>query len=227
MNDSWCDFLVIYEDEPADMGLLRCVLLYNGCRWDEHARCSDTKKEIRVGEYKGVISMGGGKKSDLSELGWLKTAIQLKKAILGICQGAQNLVGALGHPKLDPVKPRPHEGVKVLLDAHRKWEGDLVLKHLAELPPGYGPYQFHEYAFRLPEDARCLAASHEHSEAFRWKDKLVYGLQFHPEVAADTLDRWAGLQGGRQEYVQIAKVGWNVLNAWVQEVIGPGSGPAP
>lgn len=56
-------------------------------------------------------------------------------------------------------------------------------------------FQWHEDAFDLPERATLLADSKRDSfQAFRYRN--TYGLQFHPEVDADTIESWAGFDAG-------------------------------
>ena len=78
--------------------------------------------------------------------------------------------------------------------------------------------QGHEWAFVCPAQDIELALSRKqrHSEAFRVKDTLSYGLQFHPETSIPNLEA-KGLD--HEECVLIAELGRKVIQAWVTLVL--------
>jgi GMP synthase-like glutamine amidotransferase len=142
----------------------------------------------------GVLTVGGPQSANDDSIEWLQAEIDLLKAahdgglpVVGICLGSQILARALGGTvaPLDggielgwqPVKLTPagrenplHCGIAwESLQAH--WHRDEV----TELPPG---------AQRLSSSPRCANQA--------WCLGLrTYGFQYHPELFADTLERWA------------------------------------
>ena len=115
------------------------------------------------------------------EIDLLKVRLEQNLPTLGICLGAQLIAHALGTKvyagpdkeigwsklKLVPVENNPLavlENIKVL-----HWHGDT---------------------FDLPEQAELLASSDLYPhQAFRIGTNIL-ALQFHPEVAADSLEKW-------------------------------------
>ena len=222
MTDAWPTFLVIYEDSPEDMGLLTCILLHNGCRWDEHRRYEDLRLDIDLDRYRGVVSLGGkGKRKDYNEMEWLRRAVDYENiSVLGICQGAQNVAQVLSRKKLR--KARPCDQGLIPLHLSDAGKGDMVL---GCLPEGQRLCQWHDYTYVLPDNADCLAYSGsnpcDRPEAFRLYGR-VYAMQFHPEVPCTEIAKWirnGERKPSRAECVQIAQTGWNILDAWVKMAI--------
>jgi GMP synthase (glutamine-hydrolysing) len=60
-------------------------------------------------------------------------------------------------------------------------------------------YQWHYETFDTPPDAVHLAAGDRfESQAFRY-NKHVYGVEFHPEMTYEMIDRWSGSERGRRK----------------------------
>lgn len=115
------------------------------------------------------------------ELHLLKERLKNKLPTLGICLGAQLIASALGanvyagHIKeigwsqltLSSIKPNILTPIKDIPVLH--WHGDT---------------------FDLPENAILLASSeHYPNQAFQLGQNII-GLQFHPEVLKDSLEKW-------------------------------------
>jgi GMP synthase-like glutamine amidotransferase len=121
-----------------------------------------------------------------SELAWIRRADEAGVPVLGICFGAQALATAfggrverapapeIGWTTIEPVGPGPE------VVASGPW------------------FQFHSDRCVLPPGAVLHAKNVTGVQAFSIGRHL--GVQFHPEVDGDQLDRWLA-SGGREEVV--------------------------
>jgi GMP synthase (glutamine-hydrolysing) len=105
------------------------------------------------------------------------------------------------------------------------------------LPGRFQVFGWHAYGFGLPRGAIPLAGSLACTyQAFRFRS--AYGLQFHPEVRVDDLERWQQLPANRRllaasgrewsdvvEELECAELGLdqlaaNLLERWLALVAG-------
>ena len=108
------------------------------------------------------------------EIDFLRAAVAADVPVLGLCFGGQALSLALGG------------GIEVLTTPEIGWIS--VQSDDAGIPSG--PWmQYHFDLMHVPPGARELARSPAGPAAFRLGRHL--GLQFHPEVDAALVDRWA------------------------------------
>jgi len=103
------------------------------------------------------------------------------KPFLGICLGAQLMATALG------TRVGPREDGRYQL-------GFVEIEPTAQangfLPGKLGVYHWHQEGFELPQGAVHLATGPDFPrQAIGW-GKAAYGIQFHPEVAPATFQRW-------------------------------------
>ena len=115
---------------------------------------------------------------------FIKEAIERRKAILGICLGAQLIAKALG--------------AKVLKASMKEigWY-DVSLTRIgsrdplfSDLPKTFSVFQWHGDTFDIPKAGKLIATSTDvHHQAFRY-GKNVYGLQFHLEVTEEMIKDW-------------------------------------
>jgi GMP synthase-like glutamine amidotransferase len=114
---------------------------------------------------------------------WVK---ELGRPYLGICLGHQLLGAALGG-EVGPMKAKPEVGLhQVELTAEGARD-----PLFAGLGPTVDVLQWHGAEVALPpEGATVLARSPACPvQAMRW-GSVAYGLQFHPEVVAQTVEDW-------------------------------------
>lgn len=108
------------------------------------------------------------------EIGFLRRAVDADVPVLGICFGGQALSVALGG-EIAPADPISMGWFEISTD-----EPELV-------PPG--PWLHFNYErFSIPKGATQIASSPSGPGAFRLGPHL--GIQFHPEVTAEIVDRW-------------------------------------
>lgn len=144
--------------------------------------------------YAGLVMLGGGLMPDDDERApWLATeralaleAIDADLPTLGICLGGQILAHVAGGEVRASFGPK-ERGATVIStsDAGRV---DPVIGGLGDSAPMIENHQ--DMITVLPPSAVLLGSSEAVDiQAFRLGSR-VYGLQFHPEVSADDLQRW-------------------------------------
>lgn len=142
--------------------------------------------------FDAAIIFGAEAQVDQEEtLSWLGPEKELVRALLecgtpmlGVCFGSQLLAEALG----GVVRPagRAEIGWNEIELTH-EGRDDPLLGFLPERFEGFG---YHHYEWLLPPGAVALAHSAACLQAFRLEDRLVWGLQFHPEVTLLDLSSW-------------------------------------
>lgn len=181
INHALCDAGVFGEETVA-----------GGHQFDEW-QPSESSLPRPLGDYDAVISFGGGMQADDDRLPWLRTALDVlhdsvERAVptLGLCLGGQMLARATGGTVGPAPKAEAGFNEVQLTDAGRQ---DPLFGGL----PGTLPvYQWHSYSFGLPPGAVLLASSPVCLQAFRVGER-AWGLQWHPEVIAETALMWAQL----------------------------------
>jgi GMP synthase (glutamine-hydrolysing) len=131
------------------------------------------------------------------ELRFIRSVIDAKKPILGICLGAQLVAHALG------ARVYPHTQKEIgWYRVHLTGDGkkDALF---AGSPASPWVFQWHGDTFDLPSGAHHLAASALcTNQAFRYGNN-VYGLQYHLEVDAAMVREWLAQPGAARELSQI------------------------
>lgn len=131
-------------------------------------------------DYSFVASLGSEQSAGETD-GWvaaeiasLREAVDADVPVLGLCFGGQALSAALGG------------GIDVLPAPEIGW---IAVESLDPAIPGGRWLQYHFDLMRLPPGAQELARSPAGLAAFRHGRHL--GLQFHPEVDGELVERWA------------------------------------
>ncbi len=140
----------------------------------------------------------------------LRTSVEQKRPVLGICLGGQLLASALGgtvkrHTTQEAgfyEIPLTEEGGK-----------DPLYQGL----PGYQTvFHWHEDTFDLPPGAILLASNElTKNQAFRY-GSLAYGLQYHIELDATMLDDWLYHCGLQRDIIDM--LGVEEYRAFMQEL---------
>jgi GMP synthase (glutamine-hydrolysing) len=177
--------LLVTHQETSDPGLVGQILAANGYTLDVRRPCMDEALPKTMDEHDGVVIFGGAMSANddhlpfiRAELDWIPMAIASGKPYLGICLGAQLLARVLGAS----VTPHPQGKAEI---------GYVTIAPLStELALPKAVYHWHKEGFDLPQDAVLLASGEVFpNQAFRYGES-VYGLQFHPEITAEMVDRW-------------------------------------
>jgi GMP synthase (glutamine-hydrolysing) len=137
----------------------------------------------------GIISLGGlASPEDTAKEPWLAEertligdALARATPFLGICLGAQ-LLALEGGGSVEPASE--HGWTRV--DPATADVDDPILEALAA---PCEVFQWHDWAFRAPADARVLATSDSVQQAFRVGDR-AWGVQFHLELTLSIAAQW-------------------------------------
>lgn len=181
--------LAIVHQATSTPGLVETVLAAQGYSLEVKTPSLGEPLPSTMDDYDGAIVFGGPMSANdddelpfiRAELDWIPTALDSNKPFLGICLGAQMLARVLGatvspHPDglmeigYFPIAPTP--------------QGKVQLEPLEQV------YHWHREGFELPSGAVPLAQGETFDlQAFCYGDR-AYGIQFHPEITADTIAFW-------------------------------------
>lgn len=211
-----------------------------------HLGNGDPVPELHAG-IRGVLVLGGSmglpdaERPDwmIDEMAFLAGAVAGEIPVFGICLGCQLLASALGGTVAR--RDTPEVGFYALGRTEAA-DDDTVF---AGWPAGGGVLMVHEdQVTELPDGATPMLSGSDGVAAWRAYDGRSYGVQFHPEVSAATLDAWAAkerLQGllrtagyeteaileeFRQREPFIRSVGVSLVGRWIDQVVGAGD-PSP
>ena len=114
---------------------------------------------------------------------FVRKAIHSDKAVLGICLGSQIIANALG-AAVYPNKEKEIGWLPIsFIDkASQDLFGSETVSPIV--------FQWHGDTFDLPENATLLASSDLYPNQAFTLGKNILALQFHVEVAADSLEKW-------------------------------------
>lgn len=181
--------LAVVHQETSDPGYVGQVLRSRGYALDIRCPAIGQALPASLENHEAVIVFGGPMSANddntlpfiRTELDWLPLALASQRPFLGICLGAQLLARVLG------AKVAPHEA------------GMMEIGYFPITPTDAGQsyfnrsmsvYHWHREGFALPADAVLLAQGEAFpNQAYRYGDR-AYGVQFHPEMTKDIVDRW-------------------------------------
>lgn len=107
---------------------------------------------------------------------FLRRAIDAEVSILGVCYGHQALARILGGKKIVGPSKTPEVGWAKI----EQLKNDRLFDGLKQ--SFYSAVRHFDEVYEVPRDSEHLATSERCAiQAFRMRDRPVYGIQFHPE----------------------------------------------
>ena len=141
--------------------------------------------EDKLGKYEKIILCGTALKDytyadRIDMFSWL---MQYDRPVLGICAGMQVISAVYG----GSIVPKPAIGLEKI---------EIVTDTpLLGKPRQIEGYHLHNYGVTLPEEFILVAGTTDVVEAFKHRERSIYGIIFHPEVRNRwILEHFAGLQ---------------------------------
>ena len=134
--------------------------------------CPEKYAQQHDRSYEGIILCGTALKDNvyadrIGLFSWIKS---WEGPILGICAGMQIISSVFG----GKIIPQPVIGLKDI---------DLAVETpLLGSPRRIEGYLLHNFGVTSPDEFQIIAESEEGIEAFKHRQKPIYGIAFHPEV---------------------------------------------
>lgn len=188
--------LLVMQTQDADAGRCGRKLRERHYALDVCRPLAGEPLPVGMDGYAGAIIFGGPMSANddaklpgiRAQLDWIPTVLNSGQPFLGICLGAQLLARVLGAA----VKPHSAGLAEIGYFPIRPTNaGQTMFKTPLHV------YHWHREGFELPAGAELLAAgAHFPHQAYRYGTH-AFGLQFHPEVDQDILERWL-LEGAKE-----------------------------
>ncbi len=187
--------LVVVHQASSDCGRVGALLRARGHALDRRCPMVGDPVPTDLSGHAGVVVFGGPMSANddhldgiRAELALMERILARRTPILGICLGAQLLARVLGGR------------VRRRHDAHIESGYYTIRPTPAGRREGLFPepmavYQWHTEGLDLPRGATLLARGDSYpNQAFRL-DTATHGIQFHPEVSHEMMDRWIRAAG--------------------------------
>lgn len=182
--------LLIVHQKTSVPGRVGALLAERGYVLDQRCPCVGKPLPESLDEYAGVVVFGGPMSANdcqrlegiKEELVFLERVLEEEVPFLGICLGGQMLARVIG----GSVSPHPEGRIE---------SGYFRITPTESAPAFFGHsdffYQWHREGFDLPDCVTMWATGSEHfpNQAYLYGRNAV-GLQFHPEITRQMIDRW-------------------------------------
>ena len=173
--------LVIEHERPTPPGLIEDWLELRGMESEIVAIDDGQSPRQPLADYELIFSLGSEFPAYDDTIPWLatemellRTALDARVPIFGVCFGGQLLARVLGGE---------------VMRAGREEIGWLGVSSDDPALVGTGPwFQWHFDTFTVPAQATTIAASPVGPQAFAYERS--FGVQFHPEVTPEIMERW-------------------------------------
>lgn len=183
--------LLIVHQETSEPGLIGQMLQAKGYELDIRCLAAGDRLPTKTDEHQGTVIFGGPMSANdddtlpfiRTEMDWISAILNSGKPFLGICLGAQLLARVLGAK----VTPHPNGIAEIGYFPIQPTDIGRI-----ELNPPSQVYHWHQEGFELPRGATLLAQGETFTnQAFRYEN--AFGLQFHPEMTPEMIDKWTTL----------------------------------
>jgi GMP synthase (glutamine-hydrolysing) len=188
--------LTILHQPNSNPGRVGAMLRARGHALDRRCPLHGDALPDDLSGYAGTVIFGGPMSANddhlpglRAELTLIERALAKDHPLFGICLGAQMMARVLG----GRVARRPDEAVEVgYYPIHGTPEG----RRLGLFDEGgMCVYQWHQEGFDLPAGGRLLARGQAYPNQAFATGRAAYGLQFHPEVTHEMMERWMAKAG--------------------------------
>ena len=180
--------LAILHKETSTTGRIGTLLAQHGVQVEHIVPNMGHTLPKALELYSGVIVFGGSMSANddnlpgiRAELDWLPNVLDANIPYLGVCLGAQLMIRVLG----GVVTPDPYGRVEI---------GYYTIDPEPEhnfLTGSMRHFHWHQEGFSLPHGVeRTATGALFPNQAYRLKDRPVWGVQFHPEITGAIRQRW-------------------------------------
>ena len=180
--------LLVTHHDLSDPGILPSLLHSNYLICNINYKNLTLLKQSDIKEYNAIIIFGGKMSANSksifikNEYKFLSKAIKLKKTIIGICLGAQIIAKFYG----SIIQKSPNNEVEIGYRNSKKFDNSIINDRTKFL-------QFHNEGISINSNMELLSSGNLFNvDAFKIKNKNIYGFQFHPEVTSTMIKNWYG-----------------------------------
>jgi GMP synthase (glutamine-hydrolysing) len=189
-----CKALAVTHVAFEDLGTLAPALRVVGCDIEVVDACTTRPRSIDPLAPDVLVVLGGpigvyetqAYPFLADEVSLLRERLAAQRPTLGICLGAQLIAAALGS-SVHPGERGMELGWGAITAAgsayRHAWFAPL-------LDPSLRLLHWHGDTFELPAKAELLASTERYAHQAFAVGRHALGLQFHPEVTVDALERW-------------------------------------
>ena len=188
------DVLSLVHQPEARAGVFADAVEAAGAHLEEASLAMDRPPSRPPHDYDAVMLFGGSANVDETDRHpWLdderalvRDLLARERPLLGVCLGSQLLAEVAG-ARVGPLPGGPEIGW-FDVEATDAAADDPVL---GAMPRRFLALEWHHYgALTTPEGAVELARNAAGLQAFRLEGARAWGIQFHAEVDAPTVERW-------------------------------------
>ena len=180
--------LLVTHHDLSDPGIISSLLHSKYLTCNVNYKNLPLLKQSDIKGYTAIIIFGGKMSANSksryikNEYKFLSKAIKLKKTIIGICLGAQIIAKFYG----SIIQKSFNKEVEIGYRSTKKISNSIINDRTKFL-------QFHNEGISINSNMELLSSGNLFNvDAFKIKNKEVYGFQFHPEVTSKMIKNWYG-----------------------------------